>query len=99
MPIKYYFVLFISTIITCSNLFADVKVKGYYRKDGAYVKPHIRSSPDSYKFNNYGPSKSQTQIINPKSRDNDNDGIPNYLDHDDDNDGIHDDYDRNQYGR
>lgn len=34
-------------------LFAkDVRVKGYYRKDGTYVRPHIRSSPDSYRYNN-----------------------------------------------
>jgi len=30
---------------------ADVYVKGYYRRDGTYVRPHYRSSPDG-NFNN-----------------------------------------------
>jgi len=75
----------------------DVYVKGYYRKDGTYVRPHIRSSPDSYKWNNYGPSQNDSELMNPRLRDSDKDGIPNYLDRDDDNDGIQDDYDKSQY--
>lgn len=75
----------------------DVHVKGYYRKDGTYVRPHVRSSPDSYKWNNYGPSRSSNELMNPRLRDNDRDGVPNYLDRDDDNDGIFDDSDSNQY--
>ncbi|MBA3031035.1 MAG: hypothetical protein FP814_04325 [Desulfobacterium sp.] len=75
----------------------DVHVDGYYRKDGTYVSPHIRSSPDSSKANNYGPSRDSSELMNPQSRDNDNDGTPNYLDNDDNNDGISDDNDPNQY--
>lgn len=75
----------------------DVNVKGYYRKDGTYVRPHVRSSPDNYKSNNYGPSRNSWELMNPKSRDNDNDGTPNYLDVDDDNDGIYDENDSKQY--
>jgi len=86
-------------ILFPSILFAkDVHVRGYYRKDGTYVRPHIRSSPDSSKANNYGPSASDEQLMNPRFRDKDNDGIANYLDTDDDNDGIQDDSDPNQYG-
>ena len=77
----------------------DVHVKGYYRKDGTYVRPHIRSAPDSYKSNNYGPSRNSNQLMNPRSRDYDRDGTPNYLDRDSDNDGVSDDSDRNPYGR
>lgn len=80
------------------SLAKDVYIKGYYRKDGTYVRPHIRSSPDSYKSNNYGPSKNSFQLMNPRSRDYDNDGIPNYRDLDSDNDGIHDDRDSNPFG-
>ena len=29
-----------------STSWADVRVRGYYRKDGTYVAPHYRSSPD-----------------------------------------------------
>ena len=75
--------------LLCSSLAsADVYVGGYFRKDGTYVEPHYRSSPDGYKWNNYG-SGSGPRF----QRDNDNDGMPNYQDYDDDNDGISDDYD------
>ena len=96
---KKLIVLVIGLLFLLPNIIIakDVHVKGYYRKDGTYVRPHVRSSPDSHKWNNYGPSRSSDQLMNPRSRDSDGDGIPNYLDHDDDNDGIHDDNDRNQY--
>lgn len=64
----------------------DVQVRGYYRKNGTYVKPHVRSAPDGVKWNNYGSGSDPV-----RQRDSDHDGTPNYLDTDDDNDGIHDD--------
>jgi hypothetical protein len=30
-----------------------VSVRGYYRKDGTYVRPHYRTSPDGNPYNNY----------------------------------------------
>lgn len=63
------------------------------------MRPHVRSSPDQYKWNNYGPSRNSNQLMDPQLRDNDRDGKPNYLDLDDDNDGIYDDNDSNQYKR
>ena len=30
-----------------------VRVKGYYRKDGTYVRPHYRTAPDGNPYNNY----------------------------------------------
>jgi hypothetical protein len=77
----------------------DVYVRGHYCKDGTYVRPHIRSSPDSYRWNNYGPSRNDSELMNPRLRDNDRDSTPNYLDRDDDNDSILDDDDSRQYGR
>ena len=95
-----FFLLLLNFSVTPSFLFAkDVYVKGYYRKNGTYVRPHIRSAPDRYKWNNYGPSTNSKQLMNPRSRDYDGDGIPNYLDRDDDNDGILDDYDPKPYGQ
>ena len=76
----------------------DVYVDGYFRSDGTYVRPHIRSSPDSSISNNYGPSQYDYQLMNPRSRDYDSDGTSNYLDYDSDNDGIYDDNDSNPYG-
>jgi len=32
---------------------ADENVRGYYRKDGTYVEPYRRSSPDSSPYNNF----------------------------------------------
>jgi hypothetical protein len=75
----------------------DVHVKGYTRKDGTYVRPHVRSSPDTYKWNNYGPSRNDSELMNPRARDNDHDGVPNYLDRNDDNDSRPDDSDHRQY--
>ena len=34
----------------------DVHVKGYYRSDGTYVQPHMRSTPDSSYKNNWSTS-------------------------------------------
>ena len=31
----------------------DVRVKGHFRKDGTYVQPHHRTSPDRNPYNNY----------------------------------------------
>jgi hypothetical protein len=33
--------------------FSQVKVRGYYRKNGTYVQPHQRSKPDGNPYNNY----------------------------------------------
>jgi len=78
-------------LFSASVALADTYVRGYYRSNGTYVRPHYRSDPDGIKWNNYGSSESDDELLNPKKRDGDDDGIPNYLDHDDDNDGIFDD--------
>ncbi|MGC9000778.1 MAG: hypothetical protein ACP5H3_02055 [Candidatus Aenigmatarchaeota archaeon] len=31
----------------------DVWVRGYFRSDGTYVRPHYRTYPDGIPFNNY----------------------------------------------
>lgn len=85
------------TLYATLSFAADTYVRGYHRKDGTYVKPHVRSKPDAYKWNNYGSSRSSpgynsnTSYTNPYTRDSDRDGISNQYDTDDDNDGIHDD--------
>ena len=57
-------------------LFAkDVHVKGYYRKDGTYVRPHYRSAPDRNFYNNWSTKgninpytgKPGTKVIPPSS--------------------------------
>jgi hypothetical protein len=48
--------LFLIGIFLCaSSCYAkDVYVNGYTKKDGTYVSPHHRSSPDNTVTNNYG---------------------------------------------
>lgn len=84
----------LSFLIPAVSFATDTYVRGYYRKDGTYVQPYVRSAPDAYKWNNYGSKTYEERsggYSNPYSRDKDKDGIPNYLDTDDDNDGRHDD--------
>ena len=40
------------SILSFSAL-ADQQVRGYTRKDGTYVAPHKRSSPNQHRFDNY----------------------------------------------
>jgi len=97
---KMFVILFFAglSFVWASSTFAkDIYVRGYYRSNGTYVRPHVRSSPDSSRANNYGPSRTDSQLMNPRSRDADLDGTPNYLDNDDNNNGIYDDFDSNQY--
>jgi hypothetical protein len=57
--------------LTCSSGFAQVQVDGYYNKNGTYVAPHYRSSPDSSRLNNYStqgnvnPYTGQAGTVNP----------------------------------
>ena len=41
------------TLCTATTAMADTYVQGYMRKDGTYVAPHMRSSPDHNSYNNY----------------------------------------------
>lgn len=51
---KWVFLLLILIILSnTTQAYADVYVKGYFRKDGTYVMPHYRSDPDSNFFNNW----------------------------------------------
>ena len=38
---------------TVFSAMADESVKGYFKKDGTYVEPHYRSSPNERKDDNY----------------------------------------------
>lgn len=83
--------LILLLVFSFTAIAKDVYVKGYYRKNGTYVSPHVRSAPDSTRSNNYG--STSTFSTGTYDRDRDNDGIYNQYDTDDNNNGIHDDYD------
>lgn len=55
MNIKLLFKLLVvfSLAFSFVAIAKDVKVKGYYKKNGTYVKPHYRSAPDSSINNNW----------------------------------------------
>lgn len=38
---------------TIGTVEAAVRVRGYYRNNGTYVQPYYRTTPNSYKFDNY----------------------------------------------
>jgi hypothetical protein len=103
---KKILIITLITLFFVPILFAEkrVPVKGYYRKDGTYVRPHYRSAPDGDKSNNYGrPSYQQRKqyesypILPTYQYDYDSDGTQNRYDNDDDNDGTDDNYDSNPY--
>jgi hypothetical protein len=39
--------------VMASSAMADVRVNGYYRSNGTYVEPHVRTAPDHNPCNNY----------------------------------------------
>jgi len=93
-----FLALFLIGIMVSSAFAKDAYVNGYYRKDGTYVQPYVRSSPDTFKWNNYG-SKSNSGsssygYSNPYNRDSDKDGIYNQYDIDDNNNGKLDDWEK-----
>ena len=42
-----------SLLATANTASAYVSVNGYFKSNGTYVMPHIRTSPDGYTFNNF----------------------------------------------
>jgi len=44
--------LFVTPLIS-NNAEAASRVKGYTKKNGTYVQPHYKTSPDKSKFNNF----------------------------------------------
>jgi len=52
-PITKVFILFF-ILLSCSELImGQVSVRGYTRKDGTNVRPHVRSNPDGDPLNNW----------------------------------------------
>jgi len=46
-------VMILICVVVGIALARDVYVRGYYRSDGTYVKPHYRTAPDNNPWNNY----------------------------------------------
>lgn len=43
----------LASMIATPALARETRVDGYYRKDGTYVQPHVRTTPNSTKMDNY----------------------------------------------
>ena len=65
---------FAIAFISSLACYADVSVNGYYKKNGTYVKPHMRSNPDSSFRNNW----STIGNINPYTGRKGTKIVPNY---------------------
>lgn len=53
MKLSVVAVLIASIFVLCNSAFGDQYVRGYYRKNGTYVAPHYRSSPNNTKLDNW----------------------------------------------
>lgn len=48
---KFVFAILIAAIST--SAFAQVRVRGHFRKDGTYVAPHVRTKPNNTRSDNW----------------------------------------------
>ena len=48
-----WFLTALLVLILSASAYADVRVRGYTRKDGTYVAPHYRSSPNNTVYDNW----------------------------------------------
>jgi hypothetical protein len=53
MGIKAVSFLMLVNVFHSSCIYAGVSVRGYYRSNGTYVSPHMRSNPDGNFYNNW----------------------------------------------
>lgn len=67
-------ILCLAVVFFSTELFAQGRsVRGYTRRDGAYVQPHYRSAPDRNVYNNWStrgnanPYTGQSGRVNPES--------------------------------
>ena len=69
-------IFFIALVLLSSITLAQVSVKGHFRKNGTYVAPHYRSSPNSTIMDNYStkgninPYTGKPGTVNPNSASN-----------------------------
>lgn len=63
--------IFVFSILTPTSVEAASRVKGYIKKNGTYVQPHYRSSPNRSKLDNwstrgnYNPYTGRKGAVNP----------------------------------
>jgi hypothetical protein len=50
---KKFLIFCLLIVVNTQTLYSQVRVSGYTRKNGTYVQPHMRSSPNSNPYDNY----------------------------------------------
>ncbi len=50
---KKFLIFCLLIVVYTQTLYSQVRVSGYTRKNGTYVQPHMRSSPNSNPYDNY----------------------------------------------
>lgn len=60
-----YLMLLVFTLIATSAFAGDVYVRGYYKKDGTYVAPHVRSAPNNTVTDNYSYRGAAPRVLLP----------------------------------
>lgn len=73
-----YIILFLLFFSVTKDLISQVKVKGYYRKDGTYVQPHYRSNPDGNPYNNWSYPGNTNPYTGKTATGNENTYLENY---------------------
>lgn len=53
MKIAVKLIVALLVLVWTTGAIAQTRVRGYYRKNGTYVAPHYRSSPNSSRFDNW----------------------------------------------
>ncbi|HCC53468.1 MAG TPA: hypothetical protein DEQ20_00865 [Desulfobulbaceae bacterium] len=46
-------IIIAAVLITATTTFAADSVRGYTRRDGTYVQPHMRSDPNQRRYDNF----------------------------------------------
>jgi len=53
LSVALFTILILPYFTFLSEAEGQVRVRGYFRKDGTYVQPHSRTAPDGNPYNNY----------------------------------------------
>lgn len=81
-------ILFFLLILSTQILFSQVRVNGYYRNNGTYVEPYMRSSPNNNPYDNYSFPRNTNPYTGKTSNGNPNTYLDNYYNRNNSNTGL-----------
>lgn len=62
---RHHLMTLLFALLTTSAFAGDVYVNGYYRKNGTYVAPHVRSAPNNTVTDNYSYRGAAPRVLSP----------------------------------